>query len=200
MCLLFKTNLNIVRYTFFGCSIYHNATFLFLFKAVIPSSLLIFMYYTKWDIPGGVNINSTKLIFSNCLLVQIDDFRRLHMYSKDERPTNGCEGRLLDNFRPVKPLHGRVVKASFQWSLKLCSIYLLLVLNNDIFMAVFRYNYVLIMYFCVHAMVLFYPTGCEHSDLHIVTWLMWFRLIVYIEIHSDAIAIVFWLYMKCVPF
>lgn len=43
-------------------------------------------------------------------------------------------------------------------------------------MAVFRYNYVLIMYFCVHAMVLFYPTGCKHSDLHIVTWLMWFRL------------------------
>lgn len=37
-------------------------------------------------------------------------------------------------------------------------------------MTVFRYNYVLIMYFCVHAMVLFYPTGCEHSDLHIVTW------------------------------
>lgn len=104
-CLLFKTNLNIIRYTCF-------------FKAAIPSSLLIFMYYTKWDIPGGVNINSTKLIFSNCLLVQIDDFRRLYMYSKDERPTNGCEGRLLDNFRPVKPLHGRVVKASFQWSLK----------------------------------------------------------------------------------
>nr|XP_034338784.1 carbonic anhydrase-related protein isoform X2 [Crassostrea gigas]XP_034338785.1 carbonic anhydrase-related protein isoform X2 [Crassostrea gigas] len=45
---------------------------------------------------------------------QIDDFRRLYMYSKDERPTNGCEGRLLDNFRPVKPLHGRVVRASFQ--------------------------------------------------------------------------------------
>lgn len=60
-----------------------------------------------------VNINS-KLIFSSCLLIQIDDFRRLYMYSKDERPTNGCEGRLLDNFRPVKPLHGRVVKASFQ--------------------------------------------------------------------------------------
>ncbi|XP_048735800.2 carbonic anhydrase-related protein-like isoform X1 [Ostrea edulis] len=45
---------------------------------------------------------------------QIDDFRRLYMYSKDQRPSNGCEGRLLDNFRPVKPLNGRVVRASFQ--------------------------------------------------------------------------------------
>ncbi|XP_062582204.1 carbonic anhydrase-related protein-like isoform X2 [Saccostrea cucullata] len=45
---------------------------------------------------------------------QIDDFRRLYMYTKDERPPNGCEGRLLDNFRPLKPLNGRVVRASFQ--------------------------------------------------------------------------------------
>lgn len=56
-------------------------------------------------------------------------------------------------------------------------------------MTVFRYNFVLIMYFCVHAMVLLYRTWCIHSDLHISTWLMWFLSIVYIEIHSDAIAI-----------
>ena len=53
--------------------------------------------------------------FSFSPFFQIDDFRRLYMFSKDERPANGCEGRLLDNFRPVKPLNGRVVRASFQW-------------------------------------------------------------------------------------
>lgn len=75
----------------------------------------------------------------------------------------------------------------------------LTVLNYDIFMTVFRYNFVLIMYFCVHAMVLLYRTWCIHSDLHISTWLMWFLSIVYIEIHSDAIAIFFMIVHEVCP-
>lgn len=68
MCFLFKINFNIVWYIFFGCLIYYNVIFLFLFKVVILSFLFIFMYYIKWDIYEGVNIKS-KLIFSNCFFV-----------------------------------------------------------------------------------------------------------------------------------
>lgn len=91
------------------------------------------------------------------------------MYSKDESPTNGCEGRLLDNFRPVKPLHGRVVKASFQWSLTLYIKYLLLdnrVIYKDMFKTVFWHNNYVFLCACNGAIV----TYIVH-DIYILTYI-----------------------------
>ncbi|XP_063441564.1 carbonic anhydrase-related protein-like isoform X2 [Mytilus trossulus] len=45
---------------------------------------------------------------------QAMDFRRLNTYSQETKVTNAYEGKLVDNFRPIQPLNGRKIRASFQ--------------------------------------------------------------------------------------
>lgn len=45
---------------------------------------------------------------------QAMDFRRLNTYCQDHKVKNIYEGKLVDNYRPVQPLNGREIRASFQ--------------------------------------------------------------------------------------
>ena len=53
-------------------------------------------------------------LFNNLLTFQIEEFRRLRTYHKEEIPVKGEDGCLADNFRPTQPVNDRVIKASFQ--------------------------------------------------------------------------------------
>lgn len=44
---------------------------------------------------------------------QMEEFRRLFTYPKGSTPSDGVEPNLVDNFRPVQPLNGRTIRASF---------------------------------------------------------------------------------------
>lgn len=46
--------------------------------------------------------------------LQLEEFRRLVTYQKGEFPPTGNDGILVDNFRLVQPLHGRLIHSSFQ--------------------------------------------------------------------------------------
>lgn len=75
-----------------------------------------------WTYEGSLTFppcheNTTWVLFRYPLLVspdQIEEFRRLLCYSKGEALVKGSDGRLVDNFRPVQPLNGRRVRASFR--------------------------------------------------------------------------------------
>ncbi|XP_033754979.1 carbonic anhydrase-related protein-like isoform X1 [Pecten maximus] len=75
-----------------------------------------------WSYEGSLTFppcheNTTWIMLRYPLLVspgQIEEFRRLLCYCKGDSPGKGSSGRLVDNFRPVQPLNGRVVRASFQ--------------------------------------------------------------------------------------
>ncbi|XP_046354462.2 carbonic anhydrase-related protein-like isoform X1 [Haliotis rufescens] len=75
-----------------------------------------------WTYDGSLtappcNEEVTWILFRYPLMIshpQIEEFRRLRTTSKGDILRVGDDGIMVDNFRPIQPLHGRKCRASFQ--------------------------------------------------------------------------------------